>query len=159
MRLLLPAHPEHVRDSEVRDLDSSSSVEQKVLGLDVSMSDSGRMKVGDSVEDLFEVALDLLGRHRSLLDGGVEISSWTVLHDLAPVLSFVLDEIDGFDDVGMMKGRGDAELGGELLDVVLLGLVLASFSELLQRRRGERKGRKVGQLRRFDFEDRARREN
>lgn len=47
------------------------------------------------------------------------------------MLAFVLDEVDGLDDVDMMESGGYAELGCKLLDVFLLGLVLSPFSELL----------------------------
>lgn len=48
------------------------------------------------------------------------------------MLIFVLDKVNSLDDVDMVEGRGYAELGCELLDVLLLGLVLSPLSELLR---------------------------
>lgn len=65
------------------------------------------------------------------LDGGVEIATRTEFHDFTPVHSFILNEIDGLDDVGMVQGGGDAKLCGEFLDVFLFALVFATFAEFL----------------------------
>lgn len=81
---------------------------------------------------LFERALDFGGGHAAFLDGRVEVASGTILHHFAPVLMLVLDQVDRFDDVRVSERRGDAELGGELLDVLPLALVLAAFPELLR---------------------------
>lgn len=47
------------------------------------------------------------------------------------MLIFVLDEVDSLDDVDVMESGGNAELGCQLLDILLLRLVLSPFSELL----------------------------
>jgi hypothetical protein len=107
------------------------SIEEQVLRLDVAMGDALRMEVGDALEDLLERAFDLTGRHAALLDGGIEVASGTELHDLAPALLLVLHQVDGLDDVDMVKSRRDAELCSQLLDVLFLSLVLAALAELL----------------------------
>ena len=80
------------------------SVEEEILRLDVAMGDALAVEVGDAGEHLPEAALDLWGGHAALLDDGVEIAAGAVLHDLAPVVAFVLDKIDGLDNVFMMQG-------------------------------------------------------
>lgn len=40
VRVLLPAHPENVRDAEIRDLEVAVPVEEEVFGLDVSVGDA-----------------------------------------------------------------------------------------------------------------------
>ena len=99
MRRLLPAHSKDVRYSEIGNLDMTFRVEEEVLRLDISMRDSHRMEVRDSAEDLLKVRVDLSGGHVAFLDRGVEISSGTVLHHLAPVRLLILNEIDRFHDV------------------------------------------------------------
>ena len=47
------------------------------------------------------------------------------------MMLLILNQIHGFDDIGMMQGRRDAEFGSELLDILLLGLVLPPFPEFL----------------------------
>jgi hypothetical protein len=92
------------------------------------------MEVRHTREDLLEAALDFARAHPALLDRGVQVSAGAELHDLAPVLRLVLHEVDGLNDVDMVQRTRDAELGGELLHVLLLRLVLATLTELLQSR-------------------------
>ncbi len=106
-------------------------VKVQILGLDIPVRDTLRVEVLDTAQDLAKTALDLLAGHAALLDGRIQIASSAVLHDLAPVMLLVLHQVDRLDDVDVMQGGGDAELGGELLDVLLFRLVLASLAELL----------------------------
>jgi len=46
------------------------------------------------------------------------------------MLTLVLDEINGLDDVNMVQCRRNAKFGGEFLDVFLFRFILASFSKL-----------------------------
>ncbi len=48
------------------------------------------------------------------------------------MLVFILHKIDGLDNVGVVERGGDAEFGGELLDVFFFCLVLSSLAELLR---------------------------
>lgn len=114
----------------------TSPIEQQILRLNVPMGDSHRMQIGNSFENLLEVAIDRRARHIALLDRRVQIAARAVLHHLTPMMTFVLDEIDGFDHVGVVQGGRDAELRGELLNVVFLRLVLASLSEFLTKEKG-----------------------
>jgi hypothetical protein len=117
------------------------AVEQEVLGLDVAVGDAHRVEVVDALEHLAEVRVHVERAHRALLDGRVEVAAGTVLHNLAPVARLVLDEVDRLDDVEVVERRRDAKLGRELLDIVLLGLILAALAELL---RSAGHGRKSG---------------
>jgi len=47
------------------------------------------------------------------------------------MLILVLNEIDCLDDVDMVQGRGNAVLGGELLDIFLLRFILSPLTEFL----------------------------
>lgn len=80
---------------------------------------------------LLERALDFTGAHTAPLDGSVKISTRTVFHDFTPLLVFILNEVDGFDDIGVVERGADAELGSQLFDVLLLRLVLAALAEFL----------------------------
>ncbi len=95
-------------------------VEEKILRLDITMGNTLTVQIRDAGEDLLEAALDLAGRHATALDGRIQVTAWAELHDLAPVLVLVLDEIDGLDDVHVMQRRRYAELRGEFLDILLL---------------------------------------
>lgn len=98
------------------------------------MGDALPVQVGYPGEDLLEAALDLARAHAAFLNRRVQVAAGTELHHLTPVLRLVLDEVDGLDDVDVVQGGRDAELGGELLDVFLLRLVLAPLAEFLQSR-------------------------
>lgn len=76
---LFPAHAEHVRDTKVGDLEATLSVQQQVLGLDVTVGHAHGMQVGDTVNQLFEAAVDLDAGHVTLFDGVVEVSTTAVL--------------------------------------------------------------------------------
>lgn len=106
-------------------------VEEQILRLDVTMGDTLAVEVVDASEDLLEAAFDLRWRHAAAFDRSIEITARAELHNFTPVQLLVLDEINRLDDVDVMKGRRNAELGSELLDVLLLRLVLPSFPEFL----------------------------
>jgi hypothetical protein len=76
--------------------------------------------------------------HAPFLDCSIEIAAWTKLHDFTPAEIFILNEINGLDDIWMMEGRRYTELCSEFLDIFLFGLVLAAFAEFLDKqvRRG-----------------------
>ena len=152
MRLLLPTHPEDVRDTKVGDLqvtadeltvrrkdvtlmtthlDMSPSVQKQILRLDIPVRHTHRMQILDTLQDLLETAFDFADAHVALFDGSVKISTWTILHDFTTMVLFVLNEVDGLDDIGVVQGGRDAEFRSELLDVFLFRLVLSSLSEFL----------------------------
>jgi hypothetical protein len=62
------------------------------------------------------------------------------------MLRLVLHEVHRLDDVDVVECRADAELGGQLFDVVLLRLVLPPLAELLDA--GKAKGQTVSTRRR-----------
>jgi hypothetical protein len=106
-------------------------IEKEILGFNVSVGDTLGMQILDTLQDLFETTLDFTRAHAAALDRSVEIAARTVLHDFTPVLVLILDEIDGLDDVDVVERRGNTEFRSEFLDVFLLGLVFATFAELL----------------------------
>jgi hypothetical protein len=107
------------------------NIKEEILRLDVSVSDTLRVQVGDASENLFEAALDLTRTHATLLDGGVKISTRAILHHFAPVLSFILNKVDSLDNVDVVESGGDTELSSEFLDIFLLCLVLTALTEFL----------------------------
>lgn len=108
------------------------SVQQQVLRLNVSVGYTHRMQIRNSVQDLLETALDFATLHPPFLDRSIEIATGTVFHDFAPVVSFVLHKIDCLHNVDVVESRGDAEFRRQFLDVILLRLLFATLSELLQ---------------------------
>lgn len=108
-------------------------IKEQVLWLDVTVGHTLTVQILDATEDLLEAALNLTRRHVALLDGGIKISTGTELHDFAPVLLLILDEVDGLDDVDVVESGRDAKLGGQFLDVFLFCFVFSSFPELLRK--------------------------
>jgi hypothetical protein len=74
----------------------------------------------------------ILTSYSPFLDGGVQITAWAELHDLTPMLVLVLDKVNGLDNVRVMQRRRDAELGGELLNILFFRLIFAAFAEFLK---------------------------
>ena len=107
-------------------------VEEEVLRLDVTMGNTLTVKICDTGEDLLEAALNLARRHPTALDGRIQVTTGAELHDLAPMLVLILDEVDGLDDIHVVQRGRYAELGREFLDILLLCLVLSPLAELLQ---------------------------
>jgi hypothetical protein len=62
------------------------------------------MEVRKALQNLPEATLDFARGHVPFLNRRVEIATWTELHDLTPVLIFVLHKIDGLDNVDVMQG-------------------------------------------------------
>lgn len=117
-------------------------VKEQILRFYVTMGHALSMEIGDTGKDLLEATLDFAGGHAAALDSRVQVAAGAELHNLAPMLVLVLDEVDGLDDVHVMQRRRYAELGRELLDVLLLRLVLSPLPELLTEgpRREDRSG-------------------
>ncbi len=82
----------------------TSTIQEKVLWLDVTMGNTHTVQVLHTMQDLLEATFDLSDAHPALLDCSVEVSTRTVFHDLTPSLLLILHEIDGFDDVCVMQG-------------------------------------------------------
>ena len=106
-------------------------VEEYILRFEVTVSNTLSMEVGNTLQYLLEATFDLARSHTPLLDRGVEVTTGAELHDLAPVLILVLDEIYGLDDVDVMEGGRYTKFGRKFLHVFLFRLVLPSLSELL----------------------------
>lgn len=97
--LLLPAHSEDITDSKIGNLDVTFRIDQEILWFDIPVSYSHRVQVRDTGNDLFEVRVDLHWFEITFLDRSVKISSRTIFHNFAPMLLFVLNKIDSFDNV------------------------------------------------------------
>jgi hypothetical protein len=80
------------------------AIEEYILRLHVAVSNTLGVEVRNALQNLPEAALNFARGHAPSLDRCVEIATRTELHDLAPVLIFVLDKIDGLDDVDVMQG-------------------------------------------------------
>jgi hypothetical protein len=106
-------------------------IEEYILRFEVAVSNTLRMEVGNSLQDLLEATLGFAWRHTPFLDRGVEVTTGTEFHDLAPVLIFILNEIYSLNDVDVMEGGRYTKFGGKFLHVFLFRLVLPSLSELL----------------------------
>jgi hypothetical protein len=106
-------------------------IEKYILRFEVTVSNTLSMEVGNALQDLLEATFDFARSHTPLLDRGVEVTTRAELHDLAPVLILVLDEIYGLNDVDVMEGGRYAKFGRKFLHVFLFRLVLPSLSELL----------------------------
>jgi len=127
----LPRKAVDSRRAIVTDLQMTLAVEEKIFRLNVAMSYTLAVQICNTAEDLLEAAFDLGARHSSLLDGSVQIATRAILHDFAPVLIFVLNEVHSLDDVHVMQSRGNAELGCKFLYVFFLSLVLSPLAEFL----------------------------
>ena len=55
----------------------------------------------------------------------------------------VLYKIDRLDNIGVMESRRNAKLRGKLLDVLLFSLILSTFPELLENKKGSEGGRRI----------------
>jgi hypothetical protein len=101
--------------------------------LEVPVGDAGGVEVGNTPDQLHHVAVHLLWLVHQLAGAypGVQIAAGEELHHHAPPLPLILDQVDGLDHVFMLQGGGDAKLGDQLLDVLLLRLLLAAGAELL----------------------------
>ena len=80
-------------------------IEEQVLGLEVAVCYSLAVQIRHTSEDLLEATLHLAGRHAAFLDGSIEVSSGTELHDFAPALLLILHEIHRLDYVDVMQRR------------------------------------------------------
>jgi hypothetical protein len=89
------------------------------------------MEVPDAGKNLFEGAFYLCGGHSTFADGCIEVTSRAEFHHFTPSAILVLHEIDGFDNVGMPKGRRNTEFGRELLDIITFRFLSTPWSELL----------------------------
>lgn len=106
-------------------------VKEQVFGFDVSMGDALAVQVRNPCQDLFETTLHFARRHAPLLDRRIQIATRTELHDLAPLFVLVLDQVNSFNDVDVVQRRGNAEFGGQFLDVFLFGLIFTSLPKFL----------------------------
>jgi hypothetical protein len=106
-------------------------IEEYILRFEVAVGNTLRMEVGNSLQNLLEATLDFARRHTPFLDRGVEVTTGTEFHDLAPVLVLILNEIYRLNDVDVMEGGRYTKFGGKFLHVFLFRLVLSSLSELL----------------------------
>lgn len=102
----LPERSEHARrvSEDNAYLEMAFGIEEEILGLEVAMCYALIMEIVYPSEDLFEAALDFCRRHASAFDSGVKVTAWTKFHDFAPMEVLILNEVDGLNDVNVMKG-------------------------------------------------------
>lgn len=114
------------------DLQLPTRIKKQVFGFDVPVSHSLFVKIINAAEDLLEAAFHFTRRHASFLDGSIQVTSGTIFHNLAPVLILILHQIHSLDYVHMVQSGRNAEFGCELLDILFLGLVLATLAKFLR---------------------------
>lgn len=107
-------------------------IKEEILGFYIAMGDALAVKISNPIEHLFETALHFARGHSTLFDGSIEVTARTEFHHLAPMLIFVFDEVDGFNNIGVVKSGRYTELCGEFLNVLLFCLILAPLAKLLQ---------------------------
>ena len=83
------------------------------------MGNTLTVEVLDTAQDLLKAALDFTWAHAALLDSRIQVATGTKLHDLAPLMVFILDKVDGLDDVDVMQSGGNTEFGSMLFHVFL----------------------------------------
>lgn len=87
------------------------------------------MQVVKAIQQLAEAAGNFLAGHHPT-HNNVEHVVGSVFHDFVKVLLF-LDQVERFNDIGMMEGGPNAEFSGNFFDVVFLCFMGKSLSELL----------------------------
>lgn len=104
-----------------------------VVQLQITMRQAHRVQIADTVDDLQERTGNFLARHLPSHDDGEQIE-WGVFHDLEPSV-VLLDDIHGLDDVAMVEGRTNTELGRHFFRIILLRFPRMSLSELFDCKR------------------------
>ena len=67
------------------------------------MRNSLAVQIRNAGQYLLKAAFNFAWRHSALLNCGIEVTAWTEFHHLAPMLVFVLDQIDRLDDIDVMQ--------------------------------------------------------
>jgi hypothetical protein len=75
MGRLLPTHAEDVGHAKVGDLDAPTCIEEEIFRLYVSMRDAHGVDIGNAVDDLLEIRVDLSRCHVATLDGRIQIAA------------------------------------------------------------------------------------
>lgn len=103
-------------------------VDHHVVQLQVSVRQAHSVKISHTIKDLSETACHL-GFCHSARHHNCEQVEWSVLHNLIPVAP-LLNDIEGPDDIAVVKSRTDAELRRDLLGILLHRLPAVAVSEL-----------------------------
>lgn len=93
------------------------------------MRQTHAVEIQHTAENLKRRACDFFLAHLTSHDRGEEVIR-RVLHDFEPLALFV-HNVDGLDNVAVVKCRSDAKLGRDFLVVVLFVLVHVAISKLL----------------------------
>lgn len=122
------------RAAKVNQLDHTTLVEHHIVQFQVAVRNTHRlMEILNAVEHLAPAARNLLACHFAAHDN-VEKIVGSEFHDFVESRLF-LDNVKGFDDVGVVEGGANTELGRDLFDVFLLVLMWESLAELLDSKR------------------------
>lgn len=126
-RLHLPRGAETLRVPEISNLHPTRSCEKDVLRLDVPVRNAHLVHVLHAADYLREKTVGFaLGQLACAKNQGVQVPTGHVLHDLAVDAFGVLEQVEGRDEVGVVEGVGDAELGGDAFEVFFGGFVVAA---------------------------------
>jgi len=131
--LALERIPKDNSTTEINDLHNAVLVDNDVVQLQIAMCEAHAVQVADTTQNLQCAACNLLFAHFTSHDRGEEIER-RIFHDFVPITLF-MDNIDRLDDIAVMEGGADTELGRDLLVVLFLALVRVPCSKLLDRKR------------------------
>lgn len=118
--------------TKVDNLHDTAFIQHHVIKLQVSVSDTHRVQISDTIQHLSPAACDFLCRHFTTHDDIEEIVG-SIFHDFVKVGTF-LDNVKGFDDVGIMQCRTNTEFGSDFLDILLFIFTRLSFTKLFDRK-------------------------
>lgn len=104
-------------------------VDNNVVELEVAVGKAHPMQVADAINNLHPGAGDFRARHATGHDNGEEVIGG-ILHHFVPMVIFTQD-VEGLDDVFVVKGGANTELSSDLFGVLLLALPGVAVAELL----------------------------
>lgn len=119
----------HDGASKVNDLHDAVLVDDDVVELEISMSQAHAVQICHTAEDLECAARNLISGHLASHDDSKQVIT-AVLHDFKPG-AFLMDDVNGLDDVAVMQGGSYTEFGRDFFVVVTLALIGVTGSELL----------------------------
>ena len=131
--------------TKIDELDDVAACEDAVVELEISMCETQRMEIGNTIAYLSKDAKYLWTKHLGGHDDGEEVV-WCIFHDLfgirrgcrersqgkyLVVVTMIADDVDGFNDIDVFQAGADTELCSHLLLVFAFRFACATRTELL----------------------------